>query len=434
MKIVNKRKPLRIALNTLGCKLNQAETESITKEFCKAGYQIVPFPDVADIYIVNTCTVTHIADSKSRRSLRSAKRRNPKALVVATGCLTQRAPNEMQQIADLAIDNNDKSNLLNIVSNIVNRENRVVAPMDTEISDNKYTGRVRSFIKIQEGCSAKCSYCIVPEVRGYERSVPSSQIVEEIEMKATQGYKEVVLTGTNIDAYEFEGIGLYDLVKMILNDTRIPRIHLSSLQVNIVTPQFLALWRDRRLCRHFHMAIQSGSDTVLTRMKRRYSLGKYERAVTMVKDAIAEAAVTTDIIVGFPGETDSEFDQSYSFCQQMKFASIHVFPYSKRSGTEAANFPDQVPDKIKRTRVHRMLSLANNSSTNFHTMMLNKCFSVLWEHQRKDKDRLFTGLTDNYIRIYARNKNQIENSISTVRLTSLYKEGIFAEFINENTG
>jgi threonylcarbamoyladenosine tRNA methylthiotransferase MtaB len=306
--------------------------------------------------------------------------------------------------------------------------------MDTKTSYNNYSGRVRSFIKIQEGCSTKCSYCIVPEVRGCERSIPSRQILEEIETKSTLSYKEVVLTGTNIDSYEAEGIGLYDLVKMILNNTGIPRIHLSSLQVNIITSQFLALWRDERLCRHFHMSLQSGSDTVLMKMKRKYSLEKYERAVTMIKDTIPEAAVTTDIIVGFPGETDSEFDQSYSFCQQMKFAAIHVFPYSKRSGTEAADFPDQISDKIKRTRVHRMLSLANTSRENFHTLMLNKYFSVLWEHQRKDKDRLFTGLTDNYVRIYAQNKNQIENSISTVRLTSLYKEGIFGEFIHENTG
>jgi len=369
MKAVANKKGLRVAFHTLGCKLNQAETESLAAQFRENGYQVVSYADLADIYIINTCTVTHMADCKSRHVLRAAKRRNPLATVIATGCYAERVPQELAPLAGLVVGNKEKPHLLEIVRGLTLPVGSFEATRARGRQTHNDSLRVRSLIKIQGGCQTPCSYCIVPKVRSYENSVPIPLIVKEIKGKAALSYQEIILTGTKIGCYQYGNSGLSELIQCILAQTNIQRIRLSSLQAQEITPRFLSLWHDNRLCRHFHLALQSGSDTVLHRMKRGYSLNIYRQALIMIRETLPDVSITTDVMVGFPGESDKEFEESYLCCEQMGFAGIHVFPFSIRQGTEAASMPDQITDIVKRERVRQMLKLANDCRHNFYTSL-----------------------------------------------------------------
>ena len=406
---------MRVALATLGCKLNQAETELLARQFAEAGHQVVSRLDDADIYIVNTCTVTHTADSKSRRLLRFAHRRNPDARVVATGCYAQRAPEELARIGgvSLVVGNDEKSHLLRLLQESGHVSSPTCA-QELPASGNEAMLRTRASVKIQDGCNSLCSYCIVPTVRGRERTVPISDIVAEVRQRVASGYKEVVLTGTKIGSYEDEGVGLGGLLEDILAETGVIRLRLSSLQPQEISPELVRLWGDSRLCPHFHLSLQSGSDSVLGRMKREYSVSDYERAVRLIRAELPEAAITTDVIVGFPGETEEEFEESYRFCKEMEFARIHVFNYSPREGTEAARLPQQVESKVKKQRSRRMLALAEESAGNFRLRFLGRTMTVLWEQQ--SGDGVWSGVTDNYIRVYTRSNEDLSNKLLAVRV------------------
>jgi len=398
----------RVALDTVGCKLNQAETQLLARQFARAGYRLVPPDDGADVYVLNTCTVTRVADGKCRRLLKSARRRNPGALVVAVGCYAQRARQELSQIkgVDLVLDNSQKLDLLPRLE----ESGRLVRP---GAGSTRADFRTRAFVRVQDGCNNFCSYCIVPLVRGREKSRPLKQVIDEVKHRVADGYKEVVLTGTEIGSYNDKGIVLKELLQRILEETGVVRLRLSSLQPREITPEFIRLWHDGRLCRHFHLSLQSGSDAVLKRMKRRYTAADYQQAVDLIREAVPGVAVTTDVIVGFPGETDAEFEQSYNFARQMDFARIHVFSYSPRPGTRAADMPRQVDDKVKRERSQRMLALGRACIRNFRKKFLGKTMLVLWE---KETDGVWSGLTDNYIRAYTRSDKDLTNQLLPVRL------------------
>jgi threonylcarbamoyladenosine tRNA methylthiotransferase MtaB len=418
---------MRVAFYTLGCKLNQAETESLANRFSQAGFQLVAPGDGADIYIANTCTVTHIADRKSRHWLRLARRRNPRALIIATGCYAQRSRQELAQLADLIVDNKEKEHLLTLTKNL-SLEGRELREAEAKQSPMlAATVRTRSLIKIQDGCHSPCTYCIVPKVRPRKYSLPASQIVDEVKQKVALGYKEVVLTGTKVGSYRDANTDLKDLVQRILHDTGIERLRLSSLQPSETSPELLALWQDERLCRHFHLALQSGSQTVLQRMKRSYSLEQYHRTIDLIKERIPDSAITTDIMVGFPGESDAEFEQSYSFCQQAGFANIHVFPFSARPETAAAGMPEQIKDKIKRERNQRMLELAQSSRRRFCEQFLGQTMPVLWEKETSPGSSIYSGLTGNYIRVYARSEKPLRNELTPVTLVEFHNRAIRAE-------
>ena len=411
----------RVALDSLGCKLNQAETELLAKQFTEAGYRLVSPADGADVYILNTCTVTHIADRKSRHWLRMAHRRNPDALLIATGCYAQRAPQELAQIegVDLVSGNERKPHLLQLLeeSGCLSRP----ACIQGSSTSGSHTGfRTRALVKVQDGCNNLCSYCIVPLVRGREKSLPVDQIVAEVRHRIASGYKEVVLTGVKIGSYSYNGVNLRGLLEHILTETDVARLRLSSLQPQEISPELIALWCDERLCRHFHLSLQSGNDSVLRRMKRRYSIGDYRRSVSLIRALVPEAAITTDIIVGFPGETSSEFEQSYKLCQKLGFARIHVFPYSPREGTQASQMPNQVEDRVKKQRSQRMLALAKESAQNFSQQFLGKTMPVLWE---KQTDGIWSGHTDNYIRVYTRSNRDLTNKLLPVKLVKLEEMG-----------
>ena len=514
---------MKVVFYTLGCKLNQAETESLAGQFREAGYQLVAPDDVADIYIANTCTVTHVADRKSRHWLRAAKRRNPGALVIATGCYAQRAPQELAPIADLVVDNvEEKEHLLEIVNGLLlspsssvmassllrhcepfaschsegakRPKNLAQDRLREAISPLKSITRVRSLIKIQDGCHSPCAYCIVPRVRAYEYSLPASQIIDEVKLKVSLGYREVVLTGTKVGCYkdailsdsEGSSTDLRGLLERILHDTDIERLRLSSLQPQEISAEFLSLWQDgilsrspesfaschseglaealskakgrrpknltqgklregeesyivqdrlregTRLCRHLHLALQSGSDTVLRRMKRCYSLDDYQQAVNLIKETIPGVAITTDLMIGFPGESDEEFEQSYHFCQQVGFANIHVFPFSPRPGTEAAQMPNQVGDKVKKERKQRMLELAQKCRHSFYEQFLGQVMPVLWEKETSLGSGIYSGLTDNYIRVFIQSYEPLTNKIVLVKLVRFHNQGMWGELASEN--
>jgi len=425
---------MKVAFYTLGCKLNQAETESLANRFSKAGFQLVTPGEGADIYIANTCTVTHIADRKSRHWLRLARRRNPQALIIATGCYAQRNRQELARLADLVVDNKEKEHLLAFTQTF-SLERRGLGESETKQSQMlAATVRTRSLIKIQDGCHSPCTYCIVPKVRPHEYSLPASQIIDEVKQKVALGYKEVVLTGTKVGSYRDGSADFRDLVQRILTSIGIERLRLSSLQPSEISSEFLALWQDERLCRHFHLALQSGSETVLQKMRRSYSLDQYHRTVNLIKEKIPEVAITTDIMVGFPGESDEEFEQSYTFCQQAGFANIHVFPFSSRPETAAAGMPEQIKDKVKAERNQRMLELSRSSRRRFCEQFLVQTMPVLWEKETSPGSGIYSGLTGNYIRVFAHSEKSLGNEITPVKLVEFHNQGILGEMVDENPG
>jgi threonylcarbamoyladenosine tRNA methylthiotransferase MtaB len=403
----------KVALDTVGCKLNQAETQLLARQFVQAGYGLVSTSEKAHIYILNTCTVTHVADGKCRRRLKLAHERNPDALVVAIGCYAERAPRELAQIegVNLVLGNSEKPHLLRLLEESGSLSRPNLSRRGSTIASADF--RTRAMVKVHDGCNNFCSYCIVPLVRGREKSTPIAQVVAEVRDRIAEGYKEIVLTGTELGSYNYEGINLGGLLRHLLTQTDVARLRLSSLQPAEISPALIGLWHDGRLCRHFHLSLQSGSDGVLGRMRRRYTTGDYQQAVALIRDKVPGVAITTDIIVGFPGETVEEFQESYELCQQMEFARIHVFPYSPRQGTQAAAMPNQVESKVKRQRSQKMLALAKESAQNFKRRFLGKTMMVLWE---KQSGGIWSGLTDNYIRVYTKNDRDLTNQILPVKL------------------
>lgn len=400
-----------IAVDTLGCKLNQAESDNLVREFIKAGYQVVQPDQNADIYILNTCTVTHVADRKARHLLRKARRRNPDATLIATGCYAKRAPRELNAIdgVDLVIE--DRHRLISMIADA------------GYLPDNKtsHTFRTRAMLKIQQGCNRKCAYCIVPQTRGEEMSIPTDKVLDEVDELIKDGFKEIVLTGTHIGSHD----NLRGLVEQILERTQIKRLRLSSLQPTDITPSLLTLWQDQRLCRHIHLPLQSGSDSVLSRMKRWYSTLEFENAVNMAREAIQEVSVTTDIIVGFPAETETEFEQSYDFCRRMEFANIHVFTYSPRPNTTAAVM-DNLSPQIKKKRSNEMLKLGKALSQRFNSRFIGCTMLVLWESKY---NRYMEGLTDNYVRVFSPTSRNVTNELLQAKLISIYKNGLLGELV-----
>jgi threonylcarbamoyladenosine tRNA methylthiotransferase MtaB len=404
---------MKIALETLGCKLNQAETEALARQFVQAGHELVQQPDEADVYILNTCTVTRTADAKARHLLRSAHRRNPDVFIIVTGCYAQRMAAELTVIEGVnrVVDNSEKENLLQILKGIPRNDNSV-----KDSSHPSTPFRTRSFLKIQDGCQNFCTYCIVPFVRSKENSVPPDVILEEITKREAEGYQEIVLTGTRVGGYAYAGAyaNLQALLRRILDETTIPRIRLSSLQPQEISIDLIKLWQNTRLCPHFHLSLQSGSAGVLKRMNRRYSPADYQKVVKLIRREVPAVAITTDVIVGFPGETEQEFEESLEFCRQIGFARIHVFSYSPRSGTKAAEMEGQVTDQIKKERSRKMLALAKESAQKFRESFAGESLDVLWEKQTDDGD--WTGITGNYLRVYGKSDDNLSNKMSSTKI------------------
>ncbi len=396
------------AIHTLGCKLNQAESEALAADFTARGL-IIGSGNIADIIVINTCSVTQAADAKSRRLVRMLRALNPVSTIAVTGCYAERAACDLIDCgADVICGNRDKAALAELLADRTLPHPRPAAA--------RPPGRVRSFVKIQDGCDRFCSYCIVPLLRPNKYCVDSDKVVDVIRSRIADGYKEIVLTGTEIGSYSSKRLKLMDLIARILSETTAERLHLTSLQPGEITKELLAMWQDRRLCRHFHIPLQSGSDKVLRLMGRRYSTYNFSQSVAMVRASVPDASVTTDIIVGFPGESDGDFKASLEFCRRTRFSALHIFPYSPRPGTAAARMPDRVGEHIKRQRSGIMLDLAAHAANEFAGIFVGQVRDVLWENEVRPGSQIYSGLTDNYIRVYTRSIGDITNTISKTLL------------------
>ena len=420
----------RVAIETHGCKLNQADSGGLATEFVEAGYEVVGQDATVDVYVLNSCTVTHVADSKARRALRSARRRNPSATIVATGCYAQRSPETLRKLeeVDLVIGNTGKASLVRHVIDWGGDEIVPCATGDDIQAISPRAARTRAMVKIQEGCNQVCAYCIVPKVRGRERSIPPDEIVAKINEYVDSGYREVVLTGTQLGSYGFDldGIDLTGLIHHVLERGGMSRLRVSSLQAHEIDSPLLALWKDERLAPHFHLPLQSGSDAVLKRMRRRYDSAKFLEAVDHIRHALPDAAITTDVIVGFPGETEADFNDTVRMCEEVEFASMHVFPYSSRPGTSAAHFDDDVPAQTKSERVGRLIELSKEQETYYRSQFLGTVRPVLWETQKAGN---WVGLTDNYIRVAAISDQELTNVITLARIDEVHGQTVTATII-----
>ena len=426
---MNQHSP-KVAIHTHGCKLNQADSQVLARQFQEAGFTMVRSAAQADIVVLNSCTVTANSDSKARQYLRRAHRNNPNAMVVATGCYAQRAKDDLSNMeaVTLVLDNRDKQSLVSTIATKLN----VVANSSVE-NPAVPVGRSRAMVKIQEGCDQVCAYCIVPKVRGRERSIPSEEIIAQINGRAEPDCREAVLTGTQLGTYGFDlpEIDLAGLLRRVLAETSIDRLRVSSLQAQEITPNLLELWDDPRLCPHFHIPLQSGSDTILKSMRRRYTTAEFAETVELVRDKIANAGITTDIIVGFPGEGVREFAKSYSFALSMGFSDMHIFPYSIRPGTSAAHLDGQVSDARKKERTGEMLELAATAMTEFRRGSLGQVRPVLWEPSKgKELGGVWNGLTDNYFRVRANSDRDLSNVITDARLTGLDDDWVTSEVVD----
>ncbi|HEU5423297.1 MAG TPA: tRNA (N(6)-L-threonylcarbamoyladenosine(37)-C(2))-methylthiotransferase MtaB [Nitrolancea sp.] len=426
----------RFAICTLGCKLNQADEDEVRRGLRQAGLVEVAFDDPADIYIVNTCTVTHLADRRSRQMLRRARRQAPESLVAAIGCYPAVSPEELQAMpeVDLVVGSVEK---LTVVDDILTRLEWHNAAFDLDPEPSLFSTRTRRMLKIQEGCRAHCTYCVIPTARGKPRNIAPEQIVAQVREAEREGYREVVLTGTHVGTYKWpvpgslQPLRLADLLEQVLDQTGIERLRVTSVGPHEIDAQFISILQRPRMMPHLHLALQSGSATVLHRMKRWYNLQQFRRAVNQLRAAMPEIGITTDVIVGFPGESDEEFEESCDFVREMAFAKVHVFPFSARRGTPAAGMPEQVPSRVKEARGARLRALAGEMHAAFVAQQLGREAAVLLEHEAGELQgrALWSGLSGNYLRVYvpAEPGADVENRIVTVRLRAPYQDGALAD-------
>ena len=448
-----------VAIHTLGCKLNQADSDALARRFVSAGYRMADSEAGADVVVLNTCTVTATADAKARQILRSFHRANPNALIVATGCYAQRAAEELNRVEGVALvlGNTQKEELVARVTEALGLGDRCMPdrdaepgrPVDREIAVATTVApqvglrsgippsgalRRRAMIKIQEGCNQVCAYCIVPKVRGRERSIPPDDLVQQIQHRVSEDCQEVVLTGTQLGSYGFDlpsdlpGASLLGLLRRILTETAVPRLRVSSLQPQEIQPGLLELWQDGRMCPHFHLPLQSGSDRILGAMRRRYTVAQFAHTTELIRRIIPDAGITADLIVGFPGEGDAEFQESRAFVQSMEFSDMHIFPFSARPGTSANYFRDKVQAAVKKQRTAEMLGLAKKGFQRFRERQLGLTRPVLWESMRQVAGApAWSGLTDSYIRVYTNSPEDLYNQIVPAQLLELNEEWVFAK-------
>ena len=403
----------KVAFCTLGCKVNQYETNAMMQEFLKRDYKIVEFDEKADIYIVNTCTVTNMADRKSRQMLRRVKELNPNSILVACGCYAQVAKEELSNIPeiDLILGNNEKNNIVQYIENKMNEANNSHKDYITDVlhseeysewGDVDFTEKTRAVIKVQDGCDRFCSYCIIPYARGRIRSRKAEEVVHEVETLAANGCKEVVLTGIHLSSYGLDhGDNLLHLIQEVHKVEGIRRIRLGSLEPGIIDENFVKeLAKLEKICPHFHLSLQSGCDATLKRMNRKYDTATYEAGCKLIRKYFTHPAITTDVIVGFPGETEEEFEATKEFLERIHFYEMHIFKYSKRKGTKAAVMPDQVPEQVKTERSKVLLALAQEMSEEFREYYVGRPEEILLEETDEIAGNVyFTGYTKEYVKI-----------------------------------
>lgn len=428
----------KAALHNLGCKVNAYETEAMQHLLEEAGYEIVPFTQKADVYVINTCSVTNMADRKSRQMLHKAKKNNPDSIVVAAGCYVQTSEKEVLNdlSVDIVIGNDRKHDLVRLLEKYsLDSVNDTV----DDINDGKHDfeelfidqtkEHTRAFIKVQDGCNQFCSYCIIPYARGRVRSRRFENVIAEVERLAANGFKEVVLTGIHLSSYgvDFEeATGLLELIQAVNAVKGIERIRLGSLEPKIVTEHFASeLSKLDKICPHFHLSLQSGCDATLKRMNRKYTTKEYERGCELLRKYFVHPAITTDVIVGFPGETEEEFEQTQAYLEHIHFYEMHIFKYSKRKGTRAAVMPDQIDEQVKAARSEKLIALGHDMSKEFRKFYIGKNEEVLFEEKAVIGDKeYFVGYTKEYVKVAKKTDENLENQMVSGRISGMLTDEI----------
>ena len=424
----------KVSFYTLGCKVNQYETNAMAQKFKESGYEIVDMnDDISDICIVNTCTVTNMSDRKSRHSLRRVKEKNPSAIIAAVGCYAQVAKNDLENMPeiDIVLGNEEKANIVQYVEKFIENEKKLIEIEDIatkkefeDMGQITYTEKTRAFIKVQDGCNQFCSYCIIPYARGRVRSRNAESIIKEITQIAQNGIKEVVITGIHVASYgrDFGNEnGLIELLEKINEIEGIKRIRLGSLEPKIITEEFMQrLSKLEKICHHFHLSLQSGCDATLKRMNRKYTTSEVKEIIERLRRYYDDVMLTTDIIVGFPGETEEEFETTYQFLKQAKLYKMHVFQYSPRKGTRAAVMPNQIDGNIKEARSKKLIELSNENQKMYNQQLVGKDVEVLFEDKEvEDGITYFRGHTQNYILVKYKTDENLENTLKNVRILEL---------------
>ena len=426
----------KVIFITLGCKVNQYESNAMAEQFIEHGYELVENQEIADICIVNTCTVTNMSDRKSRQMLRRVKEINPNAVIVACGCYAQVAKDELEKMEeiDLVLGNNEKKNIIEYIEKFI-AENRKIEQIQDVMKTNEFvdfgdvtfTEKTRAVIKVQDGCDRFCAYCIIPYARGKVRSRKPESVISEIKKIAQNGIKEVVVTGIHVASYgkDFEeNYDLIDLLEEINKIEGIERIRLGSIEPIIITEEFLnRLTKLNKICHHFHLSLQSGCDETLKRMSRRYTTEKFKEIVKLLRNTYKDVILTTDIIVGFPGETEEEFNKTYKFLSEIKFYKMHVFKYSPRKGTPAAKMKEQISGNIKEERSKKLIELSNKNEREYNEKYIGEEINVLFE---EEKDGVYKGHTQNYILVYCKSNQNLANKIVKVKCESIEIDHLIA--------
>ncbi len=422
---------MRVFFSNLGCKLNQAELESLARRFVAAGHAIAPSLAEAELHVVNTCTVTHLAARDSRKLARRGRRLDPGLRTVLTGCYAtaEAAAAAALEGVDLVVPNEEKERLLDRVHEAFPEalpappggEGPVPVPHLPVPYVPLEFGNARALVKAEDGCNMRCAFCIIPLTRGRQRSRRLPEVVAEVRALAAGGFAEVVVTGVQISAYRWRGAGLFELVAALLDQTPVRRLRLTSIAPWQFDRRLLGLFAGGRLCRHFHFSLQSGADAVLRRMRRPYARRQYAALLDEVRRAVPGVAITTDLIVGFPGETEAEFEDGLAFVEEMAFAKVHAFPYSPREGTEAAAMPGQVPPPVRRERMDRALQVARTAEHDFARSQLGATLEVLWERRSRDR---WLGTTDNYLRVWVGADEDLAGRLTPARLIAFGADGV----------
>ena len=427
----------KVALHNLGCKVNAYELEAMQEMLEKAGYEIVPFAPGADVYIINTCTVTNIADRKSRQMLHKARKMNPEAIVIAAGCYVQAQKNmeNIDDAIDIVLGNNRKQDLLFVLENYKKgsgQEKDLISlekPVEYEELQLSSTGEhTRAYLKVQDGCNQFCSYCIIPYVRGRVRSRRKEEVLEEVLRLTKNGYQEFVLTGIHLSSYGVDcEDNLLELIKAVHEIEGVKRIRLGSLEPRIITEEFAqALGNMPKICPHFHLSLQSGCDATLMRMNRKYSAEEYLEGCRLLRKYFKNPALTTDVIVGFPQESEEEFEQSYKMIESVEFYETHIFKYSRRQGTRAAEMEGQVDEAVKTERSHKLIQLGKEKKQKYMESFLGQQVEILFEETAKIQgEEYWIGYTKEYLKVAAKSKENLENRIVLGKVERFIEEGIF---------
>ncbi|WP_138204754.1 tRNA (N(6)-L-threonylcarbamoyladenosine(37)-C(2))-methylthiotransferase MtaB [Haloimpatiens lingqiaonensis] len=431
---------MKVAFATLGCRVNMYETEAMMEKFIKEGYKVVDFEEFADVYVINTCTVTNTGDKKSRQIIRRAKKKNEDSIVAVVGCYAQIAPEEISSIegVDIILGTRNKGDIVYWVNRVKEEKSQMVVVEEVlknnvfeDLNIEEYQDKTRAFLKIQDGCNRFCSYCLIPFARGAVCSKKPERVLEEVKKLSEHGFKEIVLSGIHIASYGNDLEGNWNLVRILeeINKVEgIERIRIGSIDPTFFTEEVIKKVASlEKMCPHFHLSLQSGCDETLKRMNRKYTTEDYRNSVCNLRKYIKDVSITTDIIVGFPGETEEEFNATYNFLKEIELSKMHVFKYSPRKGTKAAEMPNQVDGNVKEERSTKVILLDKELENKFISKFVGREMQVLFEQCVDENKNLYEGYTENYIKVLMESKEDLRDKIVKVNITSAEGEHALAD-------